>query len=691
MKNVTISDYKVWVEDNAIPLVGGEVHYWRLAPENWRKILERVQELNIGVVSTYVCWDFHEYAPGEYDFTGNTHPQRNLTSFLDLLAEMGFWIIIRPGPYVYTEWTNAGVPDEAARYHRLHPEFLRLSRRYMEAVVPVLKPYFATNGGRIILFQADNEIDPWHQWHTESLGLGLKPGLFQQFLEEQYSHVDDLNRTWSTNYNSLDEVRAVLYLPPDRDELLPRYLDFCRFKHWFVCKAAQWMVDTYRSLGVDVPIYLNTYSTISVQPWSDLEKIASFVGPDLYPTAEFTNRTDEHRIFMDSVRYARSYSCLPYICEFESGIWHGWHYEVGALGENHYRLMCLSALAAGITGWNWYMLVNRDNWYMAPINEWGRVRPELFNAFRTVVELFHQLDPTSAVHHTNTSVTFDTFQQAAFQPGQDLLMALYQADIDYGFFELKSNSKNPPILFYSGGSRLSVDSQERLRRYILEGGHLVCLGSYPRFDERSQPLNLLEIPEPAGIIGDVPENLKVEINTKKNKATVRTSWLAYYTDIPEDPIHAVRLLSETLTAEELNLILSLVEGDEYTVGFTREWGQGKLTVVNISPSDGMVRALHKMAEVNIPSSSKTPGILTALYSRDGVLYVIVMNNSSEDKSALITIDPDMVGLWDYLVSDLVSGEKWLVEHINMDSLNVNIPRKDATILKLSPLSSMENK
>ncbi|MCK4726873.1 MAG: beta-galactosidase, partial [Anaerolineales bacterium] len=67
MKSVTISDFKVWVEDNAISLIGGEVHYWRLAPENWRKILERVQELNLEVVSTYVCWDFHECAPGEYD------------------------------------------------------------------------------------------------------------------------------------------------------------------------------------------------------------------------------------------------------------------------------------------------------------------------------------------------------------------------------------------------------------------------------------------------------------------------------------------------------------------------------------------------------------------------------------------------------------------------------------------------
>ena len=688
LKNVTISEYKVWVEDNAIPLIGGEVHYWRLAPENWRKILERVRELNLEVISTYVCWDFHEYTPGEFDFSGKTHPQRNLTGFLDLLTEMGFWIIIRPGPYVYTEWTNAGVPDEAARTHRLHPEFLNLARRYMETVVPVLKPYFATNGGRIILLQADNEIDPWHQWHTEALGLGHRSGLFHEYLDEQYSSASDLNNTWSTDYGSIDEARAVMFLPPDRGELLPRYLDFCRFKHWFVRKAARWMVDTYQTLGVDIPIYLNTYAHVSVQPWNELEKIAALAGPDLYPTNEFANRIDEHRVFMDSVRYVRSYSRLPYIPEFESGTWHGCHYVVGVLEENHYRLMCLSALAAGIVGWSWYMLANRDNWYMTPINEWGRVRPELYNTFRTIVDIFQELDPTSAVHHTNTSVTFDTFQQAAFQPGQEFLNALYQADIDYGFFDLQGDSIIPPLLFYDGGSRLSKESQKRLRRYILEGGHLVCLGAYPCLDEQSRPVNLLEIPEPAGIIGDIPDNIKLEVNIGKDQVTVSTSWLAYYTEISEVGISATRLPGEKLTAEEFSLIISLVEGEVYTVGFTREWGQGKLTVIIIAPSDGLVRAVHQMAAVNVPVTSKTHGIHTALYSRDDILYVIAMNNSSEDKSAVITLDPDMVEICDYQVSDLVSGEEWMAKHLDYHPLNVNIACKDATILKLSPISGM---
>jgi hypothetical protein len=685
--NVKVTDYKVWVGDDVIPLMGGEVHYWRLSPDNWRPILHRVKDLGLQVVSTYVCWDFHEYAPGQFDFTGETNPQRNLVGFLDLLTEMDFWIVIRPGPYVYTEWTNAGVPDQAAQYHRLHPEFLRLARHYMETVVPILQPYFATRGGRIILFQADNEIDPWHQWYTEPLGMGQNPGLFHDFLRERYTSLGELNHAWSAQFASFEEAHAVFCLPPGKNDLLPRYLDFCRFKHWFVLKASRWMVDTYRDLGVDLPIYLNTYGSVAIQPGSDMEEIADLVSADLYPSNTFSRYSEEHRKFMDAVRYMRSYSRLPYISEFEAGIWHGWHYEVGAPAGNHYRLMCLSALAAGITGWSWYMLVNRDNWYMSPINEWGRVRPELYDVYRQVVGLFREMDPTASVRLTSTSVTFDLLQQASQRPGQELLTEFYKADIDYDFYELGKGKIRNPLLFYCGGAWLSSKSQEKLRQYVLDGGHLVCLGSYPRFDEQMRPLNLLEIPEPVGVIGDVPESLKLKFDLGGEKVEVRSSWMAYYQDVPGEPIRVTRLRGETLTAEEMELILSLVEGDRYTVGYTRSLGKGKLTVLNLAPSAELVVALHNMAGVNIPSRSLTPGITTALYLRGSILYLIVTNISSEDKVAQVLLDPNLLDGIDYGVEELITGNRWLISRSQGYPMFVTVNHKDAVMLKLTPTSN----
>jgi beta-galactosidase len=59
LPKVRIADYKIYLDSTPIPLIGGEVHYWRLAPQNWCGILERAREMGLEVISTYVCWDYH--------------------------------------------------------------------------------------------------------------------------------------------------------------------------------------------------------------------------------------------------------------------------------------------------------------------------------------------------------------------------------------------------------------------------------------------------------------------------------------------------------------------------------------------------------------------------------------------------------------------------------------------------------
>jgi hypothetical protein len=194
MASVRIADKKVWVDDVSIPLLSGEVHYWRLDPANWLLVLQRAREMGLQVIATYVCWDFHELEPGRYDFRGETDPRRNLLGFLDLLTDEDFWIILRPGPYIYSEWRNNGVPDDAACLHRLDPAFQGRASPYMQSVVDATRSYLATRGGPIILWQADTEIDPWAPWYTEQRGrdhltvIGLAP--FPELIRALYDHVD---------------------------------------------------------------------------------------------------------------------------------------------------------------------------------------------------------------------------------------------------------------------------------------------------------------------------------------------------------------------------------------------------------------------------------------------------------------------------------------------------------------------
>ena len=71
------------------------MHYWRLNPGRWPEVLDRVREIGLKVVATYVPWQYHELAPGQFDFTGQTEPPRNLVGFLRLAQEKGFRVFIR--------------------------------------------------------------------------------------------------------------------------------------------------------------------------------------------------------------------------------------------------------------------------------------------------------------------------------------------------------------------------------------------------------------------------------------------------------------------------------------------------------------------------------------------------------------------------------------------------------------------
>jgi beta-galactosidase GanA len=107
---VKLADRRIWVGEQNRALLSGEVHYWRLDPADWPAVLERVRELGLDVLSTYVCWNFHELEPGRFDFVGDTNPRRDLLGFLDLAQREGFWVLLRPPGYAWWPDCASGKP-----------------------------------------------------------------------------------------------------------------------------------------------------------------------------------------------------------------------------------------------------------------------------------------------------------------------------------------------------------------------------------------------------------------------------------------------------------------------------------------------------------------------------------------------------------------------------------------------------
>lgn len=679
MPKVEIRRNTVRVGKKSIPLISGEVHYWRLNPNYWEEILNRVGEIGIEVIASYVPWDYHEYRRGKFDFTGQTDETRNLKGFLALTRKKGFWVVIRPGPYIYSEWPNEGVPSYAYKYHRLHPKFLGYAKEYMSQVTRVIRPFLATRpGGHVVLLQADNEIDPWPDVFGHQYGLDGRPGLFQHFMKEFYEgDLTRLNERWGTQYRSFDEVApyiATMFkeepgLPLKGDKELNRNIDYFKFKYHYSLQCARWNISTYRELGIDVPIYLNLYPFFYAHDWLQMQSAADLVGIDLYPSSELTEDEFEHRKLMDKVRYLRSVSTIPYIAEFAAGVWHARHYETGVLTPNHYRLITLSALLGGVCGWNWYMLVNRDNWYMSPINEWGRTRPELYNVFRDLVRIFKQMNPPSLKKLSDVAVTFNPIQYAArtLTHNSPILTALYGADIDYSFYDPRVGITRSKVVFYSGNQWLERQAQENLRRYVEEGGTLIAFRNYPRKDDQFQPCDIVGFHDPSRILFEFKRKFDFQLAPRRPKMEVVSSVFCF----------------EKVPGELFKV--SLGPYGRQAVGYRKRIGKGQLIHLGFEPSADVILEILHFLKTPLYAFSPTREVKTALFCRGGKrCYLVVINNGKEEKSAIIRI-PYLQGKGRFLARDLLTGEREVLRGDRATQFTVSLPRKDGRVFEFRRL------
>ena len=104
---VTFDKYALLIDGVRTPVWSGEFHPFRLpSPALWRDILEKFKANGFNAISIYIPWNFHSPAPGSYDFTG----VRDVGAMLDMAADVGLFVIARPGPYINAEVDGGGFP-----------------------------------------------------------------------------------------------------------------------------------------------------------------------------------------------------------------------------------------------------------------------------------------------------------------------------------------------------------------------------------------------------------------------------------------------------------------------------------------------------------------------------------------------------------------------------------------------------
>lgn len=148
-----------FINGKRVLLFGGEFHYFRVPHGLWE---DRIRKMKLGgcnFVSTYIPWNFHEWEEGNVRWDGD----RDLGKFLRLCEKYGLYVILKPGPYICAEWDFGGFPDwllsKDIELRTYDEQYLGLVKHWFTEIAKVVKPHLITNGGKVILFQVENEYD----------------------------------------------------------------------------------------------------------------------------------------------------------------------------------------------------------------------------------------------------------------------------------------------------------------------------------------------------------------------------------------------------------------------------------------------------------------------------------------------------------------------------------------------------
>jgi beta-galactosidase len=174
---IQIAERRIEIDGKPRLIFAGEIHYFRLARNEWEDRILKLKDLGANAVASYIPWLVHEEAEGEFDVSGKFRSENDVAAFIDLCHQHGLWFIARPGPYIMAEMKNEGIPywvykkypelvpltwkGDRARSKTLDylaPNFLHAADRWYGQIMPILASRLQPKGGPVIAVQLDNEI-----------------------------------------------------------------------------------------------------------------------------------------------------------------------------------------------------------------------------------------------------------------------------------------------------------------------------------------------------------------------------------------------------------------------------------------------------------------------------------------------------------------------------------------------------
>ena len=319
-------------------LYSGSFHYFRCPKPLWADRFQKMKDAGMNCVETYVAWNWHEQQPPSSPDDFSKMDMTDFTDWLDMaINRFGFYVILRPGPYICAEWDGGGYPQwlvtkkpAAAGEHWLRGDdatYLAWCKHWYTAVAKATIPLQITH-----------------------MPAG-KPGVILWQIENEYNYAGGFSATVK-----LHQIQSLAHVS--------------------------------RDLGIDIPL-------ITCMTDSDLFRADPFLLQNVVECRNTYPKFDPANELRD-LTYLNTYQAEKpkMVTELQGG----WFSDVGHelsqdMGYTPQQIthVTLLAWANGFTGTNYYMAfggTNIGDWgaatktttydYAAPIREWGGVGPRYF-------------------------------------------------------------------------------------------------------------------------------------------------------------------------------------------------------------------------------------------------------------------------------------------------------------------------
>ncbi len=116
-----------------------EFPYYLYPSTHWERELVWLKNIGIRTVEFSIPWNWHQLAPGDFDFTGRTSPRRDLHGLIRILRRLGLSAWVCPAAPI-DGWRNLGSPEGAGATAR---------RAWLKQLSDMLATETASHGGPV--------------------------------------------------------------------------------------------------------------------------------------------------------------------------------------------------------------------------------------------------------------------------------------------------------------------------------------------------------------------------------------------------------------------------------------------------------------------------------------------------------------------------------------------------------------